>query len=65
MTTTPGLDPLLTIEEVADYLNITVRTLARWREANTGPAYHRLGRQVRYRQSELESYLNNTLVSHS
>lgn len=49
---------LLTPEQVADYLNISIRTLANWRctGANNLP-YSKLGRCIRYRQIDLEAYI--------
>ena len=36
---------------------ISTRTLQRWRLEGVGPTYVKLGRLVRYRQSDLESFL--------
>lgn len=49
---------LLTPEEAARFLNIKARTLEKWRQKGTGPAYHRLGtRCVRYSLSDLQAWL--------
>ena len=36
---------------------ISVRTMQRWRISGTGPVWCRLGRLVRYRQSDLDAHL--------
>lgn len=50
-------DALLTPQEVADYLKVSVRCLDAWRYRRIGPAYFHVGRHVRYRFSAVESYL--------
>jgi Helix-turn-helix domain len=50
-----GLLPVLTPTEAAALLRRAPATLANWRAAGTGPAYVKVGRLVRYRQSDLES----------
>jgi predicted DNA-binding transcriptional regulator AlpA len=54
------LDPLILPSEAADYLKVTVQTLARWRMARPGkgPPYCKLGRGlVRYRREDLEAWV--------
>jgi excisionase family DNA binding protein len=48
---------LLTPTEAAAHLRANPRTLERWRTAGTGPAYVKVGRQVRYRPEDLETYV--------
>lgn len=50
-------DELLTPEETAALLKVTVRTLRYWREQGTGPQYVRVGRRVRYRRRDLDAWL--------
>ncbi len=50
------LDRLLTPDEVGAYLGIPVGTLANWRYLGRGPAFLRVGRYVRYRQSGLVAW---------
>lgn len=42
-------DALGTPAEVADYLGVTVKTLAQWRSQGKGPQYRKVGGFVRYR----------------
>lgn len=53
-----SLDPLLSIEEVSDYLGIPVGTLRNWRLAGKGPVSFRPGRHIRYRVSDVRAYID-------
>lgn len=46
-----------TTEQVADYLQLPHKTLAEWRSRGTGPRYFKVGRHVRYKWSEVETWL--------
>jgi hypothetical protein len=41
----------------AEYLGVSVQTLANWRYLNVGPKWTRTGRSVKYREADLEAYL--------
>ena len=51
-------DRLLTITEVAELLRKPVATLRWWRHTNTGPHSFKIGRDVRYRQSDVHAWLD-------
>jgi excisionase family DNA binding protein len=53
-----GASKLLTLQEVADYLSIPAATLYAWRHKGTGPRGIRVGRHIRYRESDLEAWLD-------
>lgn len=53
---------LLTPEEVAQRLRVSVLTLANWRSAGRGPAFVKVGRTVRYEESAIEAYLKQQTV---
>lgn len=58
--TTPtlsGLEPLMSIEELSEYLNVPVRTLYDWRLAGKGPCAVHIGRQLRYLVSDVHDWL--------
>lgn len=55
------LDRLLTVQELADYLGVPVATIYAWRYRHEGPPGFRVGRHVRFRQSDIEEWLNNQL----
>jgi hypothetical protein len=42
---------------VADYLNISPRTLQSWRRIGKGPSFVKLGRTVRYQGSSVLEYV--------
>lgn len=54
---------LRTTEEAAAYLDIKPHTLAVWRWKSTGPAFIRVGRRIRYRQADLDTWLAQRTVS--
>lgn len=51
-------DRLLTLEQVAGYLQVPVKTLYDWRHRGLGPRGLRVGRYVRYRQSDVDAWLD-------
>lgn len=51
-------DRLLTLEEVARYLQVPVKTLYDWRHRGLGPRGLRVGRYVRYRQADVDAWLD-------
>jgi excisionase family DNA binding protein len=53
---------LLNQREAAELLSISERTLERKRVEGTGPRYVKAGRSVRYRQSDIETWINSRLV---
>jgi predicted DNA-binding transcriptional regulator AlpA len=55
-------DPLLSTEEAATYLSRHPKTLINDRCNGNGPRYVRLGRLIRYKQSALDEYINQSEV---
>jgi excisionase family DNA binding protein len=49
---------MLTQIEAAQLLRVSVRTLERYRVAGGGPVFCKCGRLVRYRQSDLDAWIN-------
>lgn len=48
----------LTPDEAAEFLNVSVRTLAKWRSIGSPSIpYLKIGRCIRYNLSDLEAYL--------
>lgn len=59
-TTTPplsGLQPLMSIEDLSEYLHVPVRTLYDWRLAGRGPCAVHVGRQLRYFVNDVHDWL--------
>ena len=48
---------MLTTVQAAQYLGLAVSTLNKWRCHGGGPKFLKLGRAVRYRQSDLEMFV--------
>ncbi|QGT55152.1 hypothetical protein SEA_FORZA_191 [Gordonia phage Forza] len=48
----------MTIQEVADYLRLSIPTLNKWRSAGGGPIFIKLGGSVRYRESDVVDFVN-------
>ena len=58
MKQTQNMDPLLSRQEAAVYLNLSIKTLATW--ASTGRQelkMHKLGTKVMYRKSVLDAFI--------
>jgi excisionase family DNA binding protein len=53
---------LLTPDEAADYLRLSVRQLQQWRYIGSGPRYTKAGRAVRYRRADLDAWLDASVV---
>ena len=59
----PENQRLLNEKEVADYLGKKISALQKWRWAGRGPVFVKVGRLVRYRMSDIESWLaTNTII---
>ena len=56
-----SLDPLLTVRELADYLDVPVGTIYAWRYRRQGPPGFRVGRHVRFRWSDVEQWISDRL----
>lgn len=52
-------EPLLTVEDVAEWLGKPVGTLYQWRATNRGPRGIKVGGHVRYRRSDVEAWLED------
>lgn len=57
VTTITEAEPLMTPQEVADFLALPVLTLQTWRAKRTGPRAYRVGRHVRYRREDVQAWL--------
>lgn len=56
-TTLSGLEPLLTIEALAEYLDVPVATIRDWRTDGKGPCAIRVGGRVRFAVSDVLHWL--------
>lgn len=53
------LPRLMDIEEVAEYLDVSVDTLNRFRMQSTGPNYVKVGNGIRYLESDVLEYIQS------
>jgi excisionase family DNA binding protein len=52
-------DPLLSPEELADYLGVSLQTVYRWAATGVGPNRIKVGRHTRYRLSMINAWLDS------
>ncbi|MBI4941871.1 MAG: helix-turn-helix domain-containing protein [Actinobacteria bacterium] len=52
-----GKTALMTIDEVAAYLQVPVQTLYTWRVRSKGPLAIKVGRHLRWRSADVEQWL--------
>jgi excisionase family DNA binding protein len=52
-------EPLLSPEQLAQMLNIPLGTVYQWRHRGGGPTGIKIGRHVRYRMSDIETWLES------
>lgn len=52
----------LTVDDLADRVQVPVRTVYDWNTRGTGPTYIRIGRYVRYREADVVAWENARLV---
>jgi len=55
---TEPMEPLLTLDDLAEYLQIPKRTIHAWRYRREGPTAIRVGGHLRYRQSDVVDWLD-------
>jgi excisionase family DNA binding protein len=56
-TTHGGLDPLLTLDDLARYLGVPVATIYDWRVSGRGPLGVRVGRHVRFTREDVTAWV--------
>lgn len=56
-------EPLLTDDEAATLLSLSVATLKKWRRIRRGPRYYRLGSAIRYRREDLEAFISGSAAN--
>lgn len=57
--------PVKTVREstAAEFLDVSQKTLQRWRSQGVGPPFLRLGRSVKYDLSDLSEFLRKSRMS--
>jgi excisionase family DNA binding protein len=54
-------DRLLTVEELANYLDVPVATIYAWRHRRQGPPGCRVGKHLRFRWSDIQQWINDRI----
>jgi excisionase family DNA binding protein len=54
--------PLMSAEELADFLGVPLNTVYVWNHRRQGPRAHKVGRYLRYRWPEVEAWLEAQAV---
>jgi len=57
------MERLLTTRATADVLNVTPEALRIWRHRGQGPLAIKYGRQVMYRRSDIEAWLDSRVIN--
>ncbi len=54
-------EPMLTPQELAAFLAVPVATVYRWNSEGTGPRRVRVGKHVRFRRADVDSWIEQQL----
>ncbi|HWB89861.1 MAG TPA: helix-turn-helix domain-containing protein [Acidimicrobiia bacterium] len=52
-----SFDRILSVEELADYLEVPVKTIYTWRHRDTGPKGFRVGKYLRFRWGDVQTWV--------
>ena len=55
------LDQLLSVEDLAEYLEVPVATVYGWQHRRQGPPGFRVGRHLRFRWSDVERWIDERI----
>ena len=55
------LEPLIDVQQLADYLDVPVKTLYAWRYRREGPPAFRVGRHLRYRRTDIQRWIQQQI----
>lgn len=56
-------EQLWSVEQTADYLALSVKTLYGWRGRKYGPPSYRIGNVVRYRPAEVRAWVDEHVLA--
>ena len=59
MAKTDRLDELMTADELAGYLGLSLQTLYNWKLRGEGPPAYKVGGRLRFRRSEVKAWLRD------
>jgi excisionase family DNA binding protein len=52
---------LIDVQQLADYLDVPVKTLYAWRYRREGPPAFRVGRHLRYRRTDIQRWIQQRI----
>ena len=52
-----GLEPLMGVEELAEYLGVPVQTIYDWRVSGTAPRAFKFGKRLKFAVSDVQGWL--------
>lgn len=52
-----GLEPLMGVEELAEYLGVPVQTVYDWRVAGTAPRAFKFGKRLKFAVADVRTWL--------
>ncbi|MGY1618595.1 helix-turn-helix transcriptional regulator [Geodermatophilus sp. SYSU D00691] len=52
----------MTVQDVAAYLGVPVATVFAWNSRGTGPKRYRVGKYVRYRQTDVDTWVDEQVA---
>ena len=55
------LEPLIDVQQLADYLDVPEKTLYAWRYRREGPPAFRAGRHLRYRRTDIQRWIQQRI----
>lgn len=59
-----ALEPLLNINELADYLGVPISTIYDWRTNGKGPRAYRFGKRIMFGVSDVRAWMDTMRDSH-
>ncbi|WP_370324568.1 helix-turn-helix domain-containing protein [Euzebya sp.] len=57
-TVPPGLEALLSVEELAAYLGVPRQTIYDWRVTGRGPRAYRVGKRLRFATADVRAWMD-------
>lgn len=52
-------EPMWTIQQLSEYLQVPVKSIRKWREEGVGPRGFRVGRHLRFRRADVMTWLED------
>ena len=53
-----GLEPFMSVDELANYLGVPKQTIYDWRVNGKGPKAHRFGKRIMFAASDVRSWVD-------